>query len=63
VRILLDVAGAVRRHFTRRERRLWHPESPGVYVRIQRAPIEEHFKPHRFATTGEVLRMYKTRLN
>lgn len=44
--------------FQTEEKVLWHPESPGVKVQIERNPLGDFFKPNDFATISEVLKSY-----
>ena len=45
--------------FSRQDEWLFHPDSPGVRVKVSRSRVERWVKPNGFATIGEVLRSYR----
>ena len=48
-----------RRLMRLKKQRLWHPESSGMRVVVNRSFVGRFFKPTHFATLSETIRSYK----
>jgi len=44
---------------SKKQFKLWHPESPGIKVSVERNWIQQIIYPKEFATLGETIKAYR----